>query len=424
MRDLARRAWLVLWETFHIFFRHYNFPCKLGLRKVGNADASSPVLVSGNYTLTVYRLLRVLRGYNCWLLVANARGSNVWCAAGMNEFSEHDVIDAINVADLSNVVKHRRLIAPPYAAPGVDIDKVKQETGFRTTWGPTHLNDLPRYLDNNARRTYDMSLVQFGFKDRMEQALSTACAYCLTIAVGLLFFPHYVLGAMLLTFVVYISGFALWDVLPEERRWRRTATLGLLLGGVVAAVGAIVGWPASELFLWEAILIALVLLFAMDGCGSSAVHKATVAHWLRKGDYHCDFDPVIDPDKCTNCMDCQVVCPTDVFARRRVGGNRMVVVNPGNCIECLACVKQCDDEAIFNRSGKYKGDVKSVPNLHELLTRDASHLKDQDVWLGWPTTVRHGYNNGYSVCVEEGAERRRPEPDSPAQATADVRSTA
>jgi NAD-dependent dihydropyrimidine dehydrogenase PreA subunit len=398
VRVIARRAWLLVWETFHIFFRHYNFPCQLGLRRVGSPDEDSPVLLSGNYTLTVHRLLRVLRGFDCWLLVANARGSNVWCAAGMNEFTEHDVIDAVNVAELCRVVRHRRMVAPPYAAPGVDVRKVKEETGFRIIWGPTHLDDLPRYLDNRARRTYDMTLVQFGLRDRMEQALSTACAYCLTIAVGLFFWPRLVLGTMGLVFVVYLVGFALWNVFPEERRWRRTASIAGTLGGLLAAFTVWRGWPAGEVVTYEAILLAVVLLMAMDGCGSSPVHKSTVAHWLRTGDYHCDFDPVIDPDRCTNCMDCQVVCPTDVFARRRVGDNRMVVVRPGNCIECLACVKQCDDEAIFNRSGRYKGDVKSVPNLDELLTRDTSHLADQDVWLGWPTMIR----NGYSVCVEEG----------------------
>src|SRR5437868_4598237 len=94
-----------LWELFHIFFRHYNFPCELGLIRVGNPDAKSPVFLSGNYTLVVRRLLRVLKGTDCYLLVANARGSNVWCAAGMNEFSEFDVVDAINVADLGRLVK-------------------------------------------------------------------------------------------------------------------------------------------------------------------------------------------------------------------------------------------------------------------------------------------------------------------------------
>lgn len=402
MRNLGRRIGLLFWEAFHIFFRHYNFPCKLGLRRVGNPDENSPVLLSGNYTLTVYRLLRVLRGFDCWLLVANARGSNVWCAAGMNEFSEHDVIDAVTVADLHSVVKHRRMIAPPYAAPGVEAAKVKEKTGFRLIWGPTHLNDIPRYLQNKARRTYDMTLVQFGFQDRMEQALSTATAYCLTIAIGAIFLPRYFLGAMVIVFVVYCAGFASWNLLPEEKHHRRTALLAALFMGGFGLFSGLRHWPVRDIAIWEAIILLATLLMAMDGCGSSPVYKSTIAHWIRSGDYHCAFNPVIDPDLCTNCMDCQAVCPTDVFARRRTGDNRMVVVNPGNCIECLACVKQCDDLAIFNRSGKYKGDVKSVPDLDHLLTRDWSHLKDQDVWLNWPTVVR----NGYSVCDEGVPERR------------------
>lgn len=390
------RLRLFLWETFHVFFRHYNFPCPLGLRRVGNPDDTSPVLISGNYTLTVHRLLRVLRGFDCWLLVANSRGSNVWCAAGMNEYSEHDVIDAVNVAGLSSVVSHRRLIAPPYAAPGVDAAVVRERTGFRIVWGPTHLNDIPRYLINLQRRTHDMTLVQFGFADRMEQALSTATAYCLTIAVGAFFWPRYVFGAMGIVFAVYSFGFAIWNLLPTERRYRRTVTIAVLASIPLFAVAVWQDLPPGRTAIWEAIVLVVVLLMAMDGCGSSPLYKSTVAHWLRRGDYRCSFSPVIDPHLCTNCMDCQDVCPMDVFARRRIGENRMVVVNPSNCIECLACLKQCDDLAIFNRTGESKGDVKSIPQLDVLMSRDWSHLAAEDRWLGRPTTVL----NGNQVVVE------------------------
>lgn len=399
---VPHRLWLLLWEGFHIFFRHYNFPCKLGLRKIGNPDENSPVLVSGNYTLTVYRLLRVLRGFDCWLLVANSRGSNVWCAAGMNEYTEHDIVDAINVSRLSTVVKHRRIIAPPYAAPGVDAIAVKRETGFRLIWGPTHLDDIPRYLRNRARRTYDMSLVQFNFQDRMEQALSTATAYCLTIAIGLFFWPSYVLGAMAMVFIVYCYGFAMWNFYPVEKYYRRTALLYATFAIPFLTWGILRDWPVTQLVVWSILLLVTTMLMAMDGCGSSPVYKSTVAHWLKNGDYHSAFVPIIDPDMCTNCMDCQAVCPTDVFSRRRVGDNRMVVVNPGNCIECMACVKQCDDDAIFNQSGKYKGDVKSVSNIDFIMTRDWSHIAEEKKWIGMPTTVM----NGHSVVVEDWSGRR------------------
>jgi NAD-dependent dihydropyrimidine dehydrogenase PreA subunit len=388
-----------LWELFHIFFRHYNFPCQLGLIRVGNPDESSPVFLSGNYTLTVRRVLRKLAGTDCYLLVANSRGSNVWCAVGMNEFSEYDVVDAINVSQLATLVKHRRIIAPVYAAPGIDLKVVKRETGFNIHWGPTHLDDLPRYIANGFRRTHDMFKVKFGLQDRLEQALSTSLAYTLTIGIGLLFFPAFFAGVIALIVAVYLFGFCFYPILPEERRWRRTATIGLLFTAALAAFGLWRGWTAGQFVLWEAVLLAVVALMAMDACGSSPLHKTTIKHWLTHGDYKSLFNPVIDPKLCVNCMQCVIVCPRDVFAARRGEVKTVVAVKPDECEECLACVKQCPTDAIFNRSGQWKGDVKSIPNLEFLVTRDWSHLKGEDCWIGAPTEIR----NGFPVVVEAAA---------------------
>jgi NAD-dependent dihydropyrimidine dehydrogenase PreA subunit len=385
-----------LWEVFHVFFRHYNFPCELGLIRVGNPDASSPVFLSGNYTLTVRRVLRKLAGTDCFLLVANSRGSNVWCAVGMNEFSEYDVIDAVNVSDLRNLVRHRRLIAPVYAAPGIDVQAVKRETGFNVHWGPTHLDDLPLYIANGFRRTHDMFKVKFGFQDRLEQALSTSLAYALTIGIGLFFLPAVFAGAIAIIFAVYLFGFCFYPILPEERRWRRTATIAVIFTAALVGLGLWRGWTVGQFVLWQAILLVVVLLMAMDACGSSPLHKTTIKHWLTRGDYRSLFNPVVDPELCINCMQCVIVCPRDVFAARREEVKTVVAVKPDECEECLACVKQCPTDAIFNRSGEWKGDVKSIPDLAHLVTRDWSHLRGEDRWIGSPTAIR----NGFPVVVE------------------------
>jgi len=398
---VAKRIYAFFWELFHIFFRHYNFPCELEMIRVGNPNDRSPVFVSGNYTLVVKRLLRVLKGTDCYLLVANSRGSNVWCAAGMNEFTEHDIIDAINVADLGKLVKHRRIIAPPYGAPGVDVRAVKKETGFNIIWGPTHLNDIPRFIQNNYKRTNDMVQVQFGFQDRMEQALSTSMAYSMTVAVGLFFWPRYILTLMGLIFFTYCFGFSLWNLFPEERRWAHTLTIGATIAALLAGLGLLRGWAPRDFAVWEASLAGIVLLMGGDGCGSTPIYKSTVKHWLTEGDYHSLFDPVIDPDLCTNCMACVLVCPKDVFAARRASVKTVVSVKPEECIECLACVKQCYDDAIFNRSGKYKDDVKSVPNLHNLMTRSWDHLREEDQWLHAPTKL----HSGLPVVIEPPVKR-------------------
>jgi len=385
------------WELFHTFFRHYNFPCQLGLIRVGNPNENSPVFVSGNYTLTVRRLVNKLKGYDCHLLVANSRGCNVWCAVGMNEFSDYDIIDAVNVAGLKDLVKHRRLIVPVYAAPGVDIRAVKRETGFNVHWGPTHLDDLPRYIENGLRRTADMFQVKFGFRDRLEQALSNMLAYAMTIGIGLIFWPAFILKVIGLICLGYAFGFCLYPLFPEEYRWRRTALQYAILATLLAGFGLWQGWTVSQFVLWGGVLLAVVILMALDACGSTPLYKTSIKHWLTKGDYHSLFNPVVDPDLCINCMQCVLVCPKYVFAARRDEVKKVVAVAPGACEECLACVKQCPTDAIFNRSGEYKGDVKSVPNLLHLVTRDWSHLRDEDRWIGAPTEVR---SNGIPVVIE------------------------
>jgi ferredoxin len=369
-------------EVFHVFFRHFNFPCELGLRAVGQPDQSSPVFLSGNYTLTVHRLLKRLRPFNCYLIVANSKGSNVWCAAGMNEFNEFDIIDAINVCAIKDKVRGRRIIAPPYAAPGVDVRKVHEQTGFRLAWGPTHLDDLPDYIARNYRRTNAMTRAQFGLTDRLEQALSTALVYCMTIAPLAFFFPRYTFAVMGLIFLFHLTWFAFWDILPEERRWAKTLShLALAQAGL-----AVVAWfqhmPADSIALWAGTLAGLVLLISLDGCGSSPLYKTTPKRWFSKGDYQSNFDPVIDPDKCTGCYECIYVCPKGVLARLPKGP--AVSVDPAACIECLACVKSCHDDAFYNRSQQWKGDVKSIDNLEEIMTRDWSHLENEDRWIGAP----------------------------------------
>ena len=47
-------------ESLQTAFRLFPWPTETGLREVGRPDASSPVLLTGNYDLTVRRLVRAL----------------------------------------------------------------------------------------------------------------------------------------------------------------------------------------------------------------------------------------------------------------------------------------------------------------------------------------------------------------------------
>ncbi len=406
---------LRFYEVFHVFFRHFNFPCELGLRTIGHPDETSPVFLSGNYTLTVHRLLKQLKPYDCYLLVANSKGSNVWCAAGMNEFNEYDIIDAINVSKITDKVRGRRIIAPPYAAPGVDIKEVERQTGFKLAWGPTHLDDLPAYIDENYRRSKAMTQAQFGFLDRIEQALSTALVYCMTIAPLLFFYPRYTLTMMALIFVLHLTWFALWDLLPEEKTWSKT--LAHLLFSMLGLTGIAYAteMPPESIMLWAVSIAGVVLMISLDGCGSSTIYKTTPRRWFTKGNYHSHFDPIIDPSKCTSCYDCIYVCPKGVLARLPKGP--AVSIRPDQCIECLACVKSCHDDAFYNRTQEWKGDVKSIPNLEEILTRDWSHLESETRWVGAPIRFQ-----GQTLVVDIDAMAQPPAASAPDAPASDVNS--
>ena len=55
-----------------------------------------------------------------------------------------------------------------------------------------------------------------------------------------------------------------------------------------------------------------------------------------------------DPEKCTGCQQCTLVCPHGVF---RMDGSRAVMVDRDACIECGACALNCAFDAIHVRAG-------------------------------------------------------------------------
>ena len=106
------------------------FSCKPGLLRIGNPGRNSPVLLTCNYHLTVERVKRALKGMDVYLLVANSRGINVWCAATGGLFTNHDVISALKTSGIEESVDHRDVILPQLAATGAESRTVQRKTGW------------------------------------------------------------------------------------------------------------------------------------------------------------------------------------------------------------------------------------------------------------------------------------------------------
>ncbi|MFQ5835809.1 MAG: HgcAB-like fusion protein, partial [bacterium] len=150
------------------------FPCKTGLIKIGHPDSSSPVFLTCNYHLTVERVKRALKGIDCYLLVANSRGINVWCAATGGHFTNHDVISVLKTSGIEELVDHRNVILPQLAATGIETKTVQRKTGWKIIWGPVYAKDIPAFIESKFRKTPEMREVEFPWAKRIEVAVAWA----------------------------------------------------------------------------------------------------------------------------------------------------------------------------------------------------------------------------------------------------------
>ena len=144
-----------------------NYTVEPGLYRVNNPDSNSPVLVSANYKLTFDILRKNLEGLNCWLLILDTKGVNVWCAAGKGTFGTDELVNRIEQARLAEIVTHRKLIVPQLGASGVSAYELTRQTGFSVIFGPVRATDINAFIAAGYKATREMRSVRFTFLDRL-----------------------------------------------------------------------------------------------------------------------------------------------------------------------------------------------------------------------------------------------------------------
>jgi len=137
-----------------------------GLFALGDPDQDSPVLVTGNYRLSLNVLRSSLANRSAWILVIDTKGINVWCAAGKGTFCTNEIVKQISACNLGSKVSHRTLILPQLGASGVSAPKLQKASGFKVKFGPVRASYIPEYLDNNNIASPAMRRVHFSFIDR------------------------------------------------------------------------------------------------------------------------------------------------------------------------------------------------------------------------------------------------------------------
>lgn len=247
-------------------------------------DVTAPLLVTCNYRLTIFLLLRRLGARPVRLLVVDTDGINVWCAAGKGVFANRAILAQLDRYDRSVLTREKwlKLVLPKFAMAGVDLRGLRRER-IRPIIGPLYAKDLPGYLDNPPLRDRNDERVVFGWQMRGFSWLpgfKQMFGWSLMLVIA--FLPaHWLWGSPVPVGLLAISLFIataypfLFPYLPGDG----FAPKGLFLGTVTAAglVGAATlglvpaaTLPASVLF-----AVATALLFGLSYTGNSAVSNYT-----------------------------------------------------------------------------------------------------------------------------------------------------
>jgi len=337
LRDFP--AWVR--DTTLRLFPHRTRP---GLRTIGKPGPTAPVVVTGNFTLTVRRMTQALEGRDVWLLVADSQGINVWCAAGGGHLTHHEVIAAVRASALSDRVSHRMLILPQLAATGVEPNKITAATTFETRWGPARLEDLPAYLDRGYRTVKRDRYMRFPLWERMEMAVMWAAPITpiLVLAIWLLIDLRTALICGTIALLMVFGLFAAVPYVPIVGAKRLLTFVALAIFG--AALGSafvvVLGTPTSTELLGIAISVSVVtLILSIDLTGSTPWFPSYINSF--KNRFHVE----LVQDRCTGSARCVLVCPKNVFemdGRRR----KVRIARSDDCLRCGACIVQCPEDAL------------------------------------------------------------------------------
>ena len=170
-------------DIYQTLFRFVRFPCEPETVAIGNPDKSSPILVTCNFDYTVRHLKEYLEkeGLDCFLLVVNTNGTNVWCAAAEGIFTAEAVLSHLKVYNVGERVNHNRIILPQLSAPGVKRKALKEQ-GWEGLYGPVYFTDLKEYLNNGLTKNKDMQSLEYGYWERFKMGLSHA-VFCTLVCI-------------------------------------------------------------------------------------------------------------------------------------------------------------------------------------------------------------------------------------------------
>ena len=364
-------AYIII-NIIETLLRSFPLPCKTGVVKIGNPDENSPVFLTCNYHLTVERVKKALKKMDCFLLITNSNGYNVWCGSTGGHLTNHDVISILKTSGVEQLVSHRRVVLPQLAATGIEARVIKEKTGWEVIWGPVYAKDIPAFVENKYIKTQEMRGVIFPLVQRIEMATMWAFPFSVIIAIiTFLFFRSLFLP---LTSLVLLLPFFIFGFFPFYSRWLNPKKKGtrfskytivfdfgrvpLLLWGIFLFSLILYGlrlniFTWSFFLQWGFISFVIVFVISLDLAGSTPIYKSGL---------HEDrfLKIILDEKKCKGAGFCEQVCPKNCY---KVDRKRHLTTMPmaEKCVQCGACIVQCPFDALYFKTPK--GDIITVESI-------------------------------------------------------------
>jgi hypothetical protein len=270
-------AWKVRWGI-----DRDNYKVDPGLYAVGKPDCTSPVLVSANYKLTFDTVRKNLNAFDCWLLILDTKGVNVWCAAGKGTFGTDELVRQIENVGLDKTVEHRRLILPQLGATGISAHEVAKRTGFSVIYGTVRAKDIKEFISSGYKATKEMRTVKFTFWDRLvlapmelvEAAKISLIVFGVLFLINLFALRPFGLHDFLAYCAAVLAGSVLTPVLLPFIPGKAFSFKGWFLGAICTALTTYVyGWFTPPFMLlgigYMLALPALSAFLAMNFAGAT-----------------------------------------------------------------------------------------------------------------------------------------------------------
>lgn len=279
-----------VWSTIKVRWSigRMNYRVDPGIYAIGRPDEKSPVFVTCNFKLTFDHVRRAVAGMDCWLLVLDTKGINVWCAAGKGTFSTKELVRRINLVGLDKLVNHNKIIVPQLGAVGISAHEVKHQSGFSVIYGPVKAEDIPEFVKTGMHATKTMRIVEFPLWERIKLIpveLSYGKYYMLIVPALFIVLSGMNpqgysielamkdgLRSILNLLVAYLAGLAITPALLPWIPFRRFSLKGLLTGWVAAIIlnsFHLLGDNLPEISSWFLMIGGLSSFLAMNFTGST-----------------------------------------------------------------------------------------------------------------------------------------------------------